>query len=180
MLSIGRYSRWGGFARKLDDAGLNGQAFTPCPQVARRSAAGGLPTRRRLITCPTPLRSIIIRSWVNTWPSISAPRAAAPSAGGKLSHGQLAIDELHRFPNTPVRDGDSLCWDTDRLWLEVRHGLDVAVRERNLALDGIGVDTWGVDFGLLGADGQLVEKPPPLSRRAEQWNGGEGPRMRAA
>ena len=77
---------------------------------------------------------------------------------GELSNGQLQVDELHRFPNTPVRDGDSLCWDTERLWQEVRHGLDVAVRERNLALDGIGVDTWGVDFGLLGADGQLVEK----------------------
>jgi rhamnulokinase len=78
---------------------------------------------------------------------------------GELSHGRLAVDELHRFPNTPVRDGESLCWDTDRLWQEIRHGLDVAVREWNLALDGIGVDTWGVDFGLLGADGQLVEKP---------------------
>ncbi len=77
---------------------------------------------------------------------------------GELSNGQLAVDELHRFPNTPVRDGDSLCWDTDRLWQEMRRGLDVAVRERNLPLDGIGVDTWGVDFGLLGADGQLVEK----------------------
>src|SRR5262249_17839475 len=77
---------------------------------------------------------------------------------GQLSNGQLAIEELHRFPNTPVRDGDSLCWDTDRLWQEMRNGLGVAVRERNLALEGIGVDTWGVDFGLLGANGELVEK----------------------
>jgi rhamnulokinase len=77
---------------------------------------------------------------------------------GELSNGQLVVDELHRFPNTPVRDGAALCWDTDRLWQEIRRGLDVAVRERRLALDGIGVDTWGVDFGLLGADGKLVEK----------------------
>ena len=93
---------------------------------------------------------------------------------GELSDGQLAVDELHRFPNTPVRDADSLCWDTDGLWREIRRGLDVAVRERNLALDGIGVDTWGVDFGLLGADGQLRGEVPPLSRFAQQRNDGEG------
>jgi len=77
---------------------------------------------------------------------------------GKLSGGHLAVDELHRFPNTPVRDGNALCWDTDRLLEEVRRGLDVAVHERNLALDGVGVDAWGVDFGLLGDGGRLVEK----------------------
>ncbi|HLK66828.1 MAG TPA: rhamnulokinase family protein [Bryobacteraceae bacterium] len=77
---------------------------------------------------------------------------------GKLSHGQLEVEELHRFPNTPLRDGDALCWDTDRLWQEIRQGLDMAVRQRSLPLDGIGVDTWGVDFGLLGEDGRLVEK----------------------
>ena len=35
---------------------------------------------------------------------------------GKLSGGHLEVDELHRFANTPVRDGDSLYWDTERLW----------------------------------------------------------------
>jgi rhamnulokinase len=78
---------------------------------------------------------------------------------GELSGRQLTVEELHRFPNTPIRDGESLCWDTDRLWAEIRHGLEVAVRQQNLTLDGIGVDTWGVDFGLLGADGKLVERP---------------------
>jgi rhamnulokinase len=78
---------------------------------------------------------------------------------GALSHSRLIVDELHRFPNTPIREGDSLYWDADRLWHEIRHGLDVAIRERNLALDGIGVDTWGVDFALLDAAGKLVDRP---------------------
>ncbi|HUB33336.1 MAG TPA: rhamnulokinase family protein, partial [Bryobacteraceae bacterium] len=78
---------------------------------------------------------------------------------GCLSHGQLAIDELHRFPNTPLREADGLFWDYTRLWHEIQHALHLAVTGRRTALDGIGVDTWGVDFGLLGPDGTLLEKP---------------------
>jgi rhamnulokinase len=78
---------------------------------------------------------------------------------GSLSNGTLAVEELHRFPNTPVRVLGALYWDTLRLWHEIQHGLGVAVRERKLALDGIGVDTWGVDCALLGRDGALLESP---------------------
>ena len=42
---------------------------------------------------------------------------------------------------------------------EICQGLTAAGRERRLALDGIGVDTWGVDFALLGADGSLCGNP---------------------
>ncbi|MBZ5593975.1 MAG: rhamnulokinase [Acidobacteriia bacterium] len=78
---------------------------------------------------------------------------------GTLQSGRLALEELHRFPNTPVRVFSSLYWDTLRLWHEIQQGLKIAGRERQIALDGIGVDTWGVDFALLGADGALVENP---------------------
>jgi len=78
---------------------------------------------------------------------------------GSLSNGTLSVEELHRFPNTPVRVLGALYWDTLRLWHEIQHGLGVAVRERKLALDGIGVDTWGVDCALLGSDGALLESP---------------------
>src|SRR3954453_18030173 len=78
---------------------------------------------------------------------------------GGLFDGKLAIDELHRFPNTPIRDAGRLYWDTSRLWHEIRRGIEIAVSERRIALDGIGVDTWGVDFGLLGRDGTLIGKP---------------------
>jgi rhamnulokinase len=78
---------------------------------------------------------------------------------GVLDSGRLHLEELHRFPNTPVRVTTGLYWDTFRLFHEIEHGLFVAGKERKLALDGIGVDTWGVDFGLLGADGSLVDNP---------------------
>ena len=78
---------------------------------------------------------------------------------GTLSESGLVIEELHRFPNTPVRVFSSLYWDTLRLWQEIQHALGVAARERRLALSGVGIDTWGVDFALLGRDGALVDNP---------------------
>src|SRR5579864_3420424 len=78
---------------------------------------------------------------------------------GSLVGGRLAIDELHRFPNTPVAEGDGLFWDDRKLWQEIRRGIAVAVEERGVALDGIGVDTWGVDFGLVAPDGTLLARP---------------------
>ena len=78
---------------------------------------------------------------------------------GSLSGGSLSVEELHRFPNTPVRVPGALYWDILRLWHEIQHGLAVATRERKLSLDGIGIDTWGVDYGLLGADGLLLDTP---------------------
>src|ERR1017187_2986432 len=78
---------------------------------------------------------------------------------GTLDDGRLAVEELHRFANTPVRVFDALYWDTLRLWHEIQRGLAIAGRERKLQLDGIGIDTWGVDFALLGADGALADNP---------------------
>jgi len=82
---------------------------------------------------------------------------------GTLEGGRLEIEELHRFANTPVRVFDALYWDTLRLWHEIQRGLAIAGRgapgARRLTLDGIGIDTWGVDFGLLGADGALADNP---------------------
>jgi len=78
---------------------------------------------------------------------------------GTITDGRLILEELHRFANTPVRVFSSLYWDTLRLWHEILHGLDVATHDRKLQLDGIGVDTWGVDYALIGADGMLVDNP---------------------
>jgi rhamnulokinase len=77
---------------------------------------------------------------------------------GTLSGGRLAVEEIHRFPNTPVRVMGALYWDTLRLWHEIQRGI-LAAADRKLALSGIGVDTWGVDCALLGADGMLLENP---------------------
>jgi rhamnulokinase len=78
---------------------------------------------------------------------------------GELEAGVLTLEELHRFQNTPVQLPTGLYWDTLRLFHEIRRGLAIAGREHKLQIDGIGVDTWGVDFAMLGEDGALVDNP---------------------
>ena len=76
---------------------------------------------------------------------------------GTVDAGRLTLEELHRFPNIPVRLPTGLYWDPLRLYTEIETGLAAAGRRG--ALNGIGVDTWGVDFALLGEDGALVDVP---------------------
>jgi len=78
---------------------------------------------------------------------------------GTLEDGQLRLEELHRFPNEPVRLPDGFYWDAFRLFHEIREGLRIAGRERKLRLDGVAVDTWGVDFGLVDCNGELCLNP---------------------
>jgi rhamnulokinase len=78
---------------------------------------------------------------------------------GNLADGRLRLEELHRFANQPVQLPAGLYWDSFRLFHEIVEGLTVAGRERKLCVDGIGIDTWGLDFGLLGAGGGLIDCP---------------------
>ncbi|MFY9727082.1 MAG: rhamnulokinase family protein [Bryobacteraceae bacterium] len=78
---------------------------------------------------------------------------------GSLAGGRLEIEEIRRFPNQPVELPSGLYWDAFRLFHEIVEGLTTAGRERRLKPAGIGVDTWGVDFGLLAADGGLIDCP---------------------
>jgi rhamnulokinase len=70
----------------------------------------------------------------------------------------LELDEVHRFPNEPVRLPDGLHWDALRLFREVLVGLREAAH-RSAGIASVGVDTWGVDFALLDGDGSLVGEP---------------------
>jgi rhamnulokinase len=74
---------------------------------------------------------------------------------GRFDAGLLTLQELRRFPNEPVRTGGSLHWDVQRLWLEMQRALDESLPR----LDSIGVDTWGVDYALIGENGSLLENP---------------------
>jgi sugar (pentulose or hexulose) kinase len=81
---------------------------------------------------------------------------------GRLADGRLNLAEVHRFANGPVRVPGaagrvSLHWDVLHLWNEIQQGIALAGREGPLA--GIGVDTWGVDFGLLNRQGRLIGNP---------------------
>jgi len=75
-----------------------------------------------------------------------------------LDSRKLELAELHRWPNTPVQLPDGLYWDTFRLFHEISEGIRAAGKAV-AHLDGIAIDTWGVDFGLLGADGGILANP---------------------
>jgi len=70
----------------------------------------------------------------------------------------LRLEELHRFPNDPVMLNGRFVWDVQRLFFETKAALLKAVKA-GIRLDGIGIDTWGVDFGLLDKNGQLLGIP---------------------
>ncbi|WP_019546831.1 rhamnulokinase [Streptomyces sulphureus] len=77
---------------------------------------------------------------------------------GTVGPGTLHLAEVHRFPNVPVRLPDGLYWNLPALYLSMLEGLRAAAR-RTPDVTSIGVDTWGVDYALLGADGALLGLP---------------------
>ena len=76
----------------------------------------------------------------------------------EVGDGSLALTELHRFPNQPVRVAGTLHWDALRLYAETVAGLRAAVRARP-DLASAGIDSWGVDYGLLDGTGALLGNP---------------------
>jgi rhamnulokinase len=86
------------------------------------------------------------------------------ASGGRIVSGAfdgriLELEEIHRFENGPVSMADQLIWDLPRLWQEVVAGLRAAHERHGRAISTVGVDTWGVDFSFLGADGDLLANP---------------------
>lgn len=78
---------------------------------------------------------------------------------GLFENGRLKLNELHRFPNGPAERSDGLHWDSGRLFAEIKTGLKKGFAAYGGAVRSIGIDTWGVDYGLLDADGQLLNEP---------------------
>jgi rhamnulokinase len=77
---------------------------------------------------------------------------------GRVAPNELELTEVHRFPNDPVRLPDGLHWDILRLYREVLVGLREATRAAG-GLVSIGLDSWGVDYGLLDEAGTLLGDP---------------------
>ncbi len=92
---------------------------------------------------------------------------------GQFDEHRLTLSDVHRFPNSPVRlaaqtytRGKSafasqinLQWDILRLWAEIKQGIALSVSKWGKEMSGIGIDTWGVDFGLLDRAGRLIANP---------------------
>jgi len=81
---------------------------------------------------------------------------------GVLDDERLTLHEAHRFFHLPCRLPSGLHWDLTGLWSEVLEGARKAVawaQDQGLSLTSIGVDTWGVDYALLGRSGELLGLP---------------------
>ncbi len=78
---------------------------------------------------------------------------------GRFDGERLTLDEIHRFPNGPVRMLDTIYWDLPRLFEEIKAALRKVAAVDAPGLDGVGIDTWGVDFGLIGRGDTLLGNP---------------------
>ena len=76
---------------------------------------------------------------------------------GKYDEGNLILEEIHRFPNEPLMEDGTLYWNLTYLFEQIK----IAIRKATemYHIDSLGIDTWGVDYGLLDADGELIENP---------------------
>lgn len=77
---------------------------------------------------------------------------------GTLEGGKLSLRELHRFANGPLEREDGLHWDAPRLLAEIEAALRRCAAE-GIEPAGVGIDTWGVDYGLLDDAGELIGLP---------------------
>lgn len=78
---------------------------------------------------------------------------------GTLADNHISLEEIHRFPTQGIVMLGTRQWDVTRMYGEMLQALRIYVRAHGPHLDGIGVDTWGVDFGLVARDGSLLGNP---------------------
>lgn len=76
---------------------------------------------------------------------------------GEFDGEHITLTEIHRFSNDPVILGGTMYWDVLRLFHEIKQSL-IKAKEHG-EIDSLAIDTWGVDFGLIDADGRLIDNP---------------------
>jgi len=88
---------------------------------------------------------------------------------GSIQHNRLNLEEVHRFPNLPVKVAGHLHWDILRLYSDILQGFHLGSAKAGNQISGAGIDTWGVDYGLLDKKDQLIGNP--YHYRDERTNG---------
>ena len=72
---------------------------------------------------------------------------------------KITLEEKHRFSNDPVNINGDLHWDVLRLFFEIKQGILKCANSGDRDIDCIGIDTWGVDYGLLDENDKLLGNP---------------------
>lgn len=91
--------------------------------------------------------------------AIDLGASSGRAIAGYLQEGELHTREIYRFPNEPVNLRGSLCWNVLEIYEEVKNSLKKYGNEFDRELYSIGIDSWGVDFGLLDDKGDLISTP---------------------
>ena len=78
---------------------------------------------------------------------------------GRFDGTKIVLEELNRFENNYIRAGNAYYWDVLRLYACIVEGLQIYVKNGGKDLAGVGIDTWGLDFGLLDRQGKLAGNP---------------------
>lgn len=78
---------------------------------------------------------------------------------GNLEGGKITLDEIHRFPNGDVNINGHMYWPILGIFRDIKAGLSAYAAKYGPDVTAIGIDTWGVDFGLLDKNGQLLANP---------------------
>ncbi len=95
----------------------------------------------------------------NSFAAVDLGAASGRVVIGTFGPDGFALDEVHRFVNTPINIDGVLCWNVDSLFEETLRGLSLALNrahERGSTLSGIAVDSWGVDYGLVDNKSALL------------------------
>lgn len=77
---------------------------------------------------------------------------------GNINNGKFDLEEVTRFPNNLIELGGHFYWDIYALYFEIIRGLK-EVAQRGIEITSIGIDTWGVDFVLIGEDNAILRNP---------------------
>ena len=77
---------------------------------------------------------------------------------GYPAEGRLQLETVYRFPNRQVRMGGRIYWDFLSLFEDMKRGIRMAV-DKGYRIKSVGIDTWGVDFGLIDKQGNLLGNP---------------------
>lgn len=79
---------------------------------------------------------------------------------GVVSGGVMDLEEVRRFANRVIEEEGALYWDFEALWENIVEGLGEAAKKYDVCkIRSVGVDTWGVDYGLIDREGRLLSRP---------------------
>ena len=94
----------------------------------------------------------------NTYLAVDFGGGSGRVMAGYIDGGKLILEEVHRFGNRQVKLGNHVYWDFPALFQDMKDGLKKAA-QKGYQVKSIGIDTWGVDFGLIDKNGNLLGNP---------------------